>query len=174
MWKALVYGHGKRVEIYRTQSHVAKKKKQGDIQVIAAQLQQYDSQVRGALATLEAAKINVDAQVARNSSVSAVYRIDADVESTAVDADTRAFQAQTERENARLAVVMKDAELQLSQMIQRASLLLRAYESAGSASSQLAASAFSTMNFSAGVSSSVGKSDSCSTNFSFSGEIIDS
>lgn len=174
LYRGMISAYGERCNVWKTKGEVAIAQKQGDIQVIEAQLKQYDSQVRGVLAKLEAARISVDAQATRNTSLSDVYRTDASVEDTAVSADTRIFQAQTERERAKLDIIMKDAELQINQIIQRASLLLRAYETAGSASAQLAASSFSAVNFSAGISSSNGKSSNCSTSFSFSGEIIDS
>lgn len=174
LYGVMVDAYGKRVQVWQTQAGVKIQENQANLATIQARLQQYDAQVRGVLARLEAAKISIDAQSSRNSSLVQVYSTDATVESTAVDADTRVFQAQTERERAKLDMVMKDAELQITQIIQRATLLLRAYESAAQSSSQLAASAFSAMNFSAGLSSSQGKSESCSTSFNFSGEIIDS
>ena len=174
IYSTMVDAFGKRVQVWQTQAGVKIQENQADLQVVQARLQQFDAQVKGVLARLEAAKISVDAQSQRNNSLTQIYRTDADVESTAVDADTRIFQAQTERERAKLEMVMKDAEMQINQIVQRANLLLRAYESAAQSSSQLAASAFSALNFSAGLSSSQSKSKSCSTNFSFSGEIIDS
>ena len=174
LYGTMVDAFGKRVQVWQTESTVKIQENQANLQTIAAQLQQYDAQVRGVLARLEAAKISIDAQTARNNSLTQIYSTDASVESTAVDADTRVFQAQTERERAKLEMVMKDAELQINQIIQRATLLLRAYESAAQSSSQLAASAFSAMNFSAGLTSSQGKQQTCSTTFSFAGEISDS
>lgn len=177
--KGAIYGtmvdaYGKRIDVWRTKSQVAIEDQKGDLAVVEMQLKGYDSQTRVAIAKLEGARINVDAQIARNASLSEVYKTDSAVESTAVDADTRIFSAQTERERAKIELLLKDAEMQMTQLLQRSGLLLEAYKSAGASSSQLAASSFSAMNFSAGISSSSGKSESCSTNFSFSGEILES
>ena len=174
MYSTMVDAFGKRTEVWQTKAQVKIQENQSNLQTIAAQLQQFDAQVKGALAKLEAGKISVDAQVAVNNSLVAVYEVDSKVESTAVDADTRIFSAQTERENTRLQVLLKDAELQMTQMLQRTGLLLEAYKSAGQSSSQLAAAAFSAVNYSASISSGSSKSESCSTGFNFSGEIIES
>ena len=173
IYKTIASVYASRVGVWQTKGEAKIQENRAQLASIQAFMQQHEGQIRAVLARLEASKTNLQAQVAQQDAAVRVYQIDAGVESTAVDADTRVYQAQSDRENQRLQIRLKDAELQITQLNQRANLLLRAMESASNASSQLAASAMSAVNFSAGVSSSASRGESCSTAFSYSGEIAD-
>lgn len=173
IYQSLVEGYSARVNIWQTKGEGRIQEHRANLVSSQALLQQHEAQIRALLARLEASKANVQAQVAKQDATVRVYQIDAQVEDTAVNADTRAYQALADRENMRLQVLLKDAELQVQQLTQRANLLLRAMESSANASSQLAASALSAVNMSASVSSGSSRGESCSTAFSYSGEIAD-
>lgn len=173
IYQTLVEGYAAMVNVWRAKGEAKIEEHRANLVAVQSFLQQHDAQVRTVLAKLEAARANVQAQVATNESLVRMYQAEAGVESTAVDADTRAFNAMAERENMRLQVLLKDAELQIHQLTQRANLLLRAMESSATASAQLAASAMSAVNMSASVGSSVSRGENCSTAFTYSGEIAD-
>jgi len=173
LYSTMVNAYAARVNVWQTKGEARIQEHRANLASAQAQLQQHDAQVRAILGKLEAYKAVVQAQSVQSNALATMYQAEASVEGTAVDADSRAFNAMVGRENTRLTVLLKDAELQVSQYNQRASLLLRAMESAANASSQLAASSMSAVNFSAGISSSVNSSEACSTSFTYSGEIAD-
>ncbi|MDQ3273735.1 MAG: hypothetical protein M3Q39_01565 [Actinomycetota bacterium] len=173
LYNSMVNAYATRVNVWQTKGEARIQEHRANLANAQAQLQQHDAQVRGILGKLEAYKAMVQAQSAQSDSLARMYQAEAGVESTAVDADSRAFTAMVGRENTRLAILLKDAELQVSQFGNRSNLLLRAMESAANASSQLAASSMSAVNFSAGISSSVSRGEQCSTAFTYSGEIAD-
>lgn len=173
LYKTMVEAYATRVDVYKTQSDVNIAAHRENLVGAQMLMQQHEAQVKTVLGKLEAVRTLIQAQSAQSDSVARMYQADAALESTAVDADTRAFNAMVASEQTRVDLILKDAQLQISQLNQRASLLLRAAESSAAAASQLAASAMSAVNFSAGVSSGHSNSQSCSTSFSYSGEILD-
>lgn len=173
LFETMTRAYGTRVSAWQTKAQVRIEENRSNLLNTDALLRQHDSSVRVQLARLEALRSQLTAQTANIDAIARIYAADVQAESTAVDADNRSFAIETERERARVQLALEDAQIQIAQLNQRASLLLRAYESAGQGSSQLTASAFSAMNFSAGVSSNQGRNKSCSTSFNYSGEIAD-
>ena len=173
LYESLVNGYATRVQIWQTKGEARIQENRANLTNAQAFIQQHEAQVRTVLGRLEAVRTVVQAQSAQSDAIARMYQADASVESTAVDADTRAYQAITAREQARLEILLKDAALQIQQLQANASLLLRGLESSAQASSQLSASAFSAVNFSAGLSNNVSRSEACGTSFSYSGEISD-
>lgn len=165
--------YGTRVDVWRTKGQTAIAEQQANLASQEAYFRQHEGQVRALLARLQAAETLIRAQAAQADATARMYEADVRLEDTAVNADTRAFQATTERARARSDQANRDAELQIQQLIQASTLALRAMESAGQSSSQLAASSLSALNFSAGVSSSQSRQKNCSTSFNYSGEPAD-
>ena len=102
-----------------------------------------------------------------------MYQADAVVETAASAAVDRTFELGLRKEEARTNVALKQAEININQAIQLQSLLLRSKETRAQVLGQLSASTMSAINFSAGVSSSRSKGESCSTSVSWSGEAED-
>jgi len=173
LYNTVVEGYSGRVNVWAKKQDVRIETHKENLTNSDALLRQHDNQVKVLLARLEALKTYTTSQGLQSEQLSRIYEAAARVESSAVEADNRAFSAETERARARSEAANRDASLQITQTVQIAGLLERALESAAQASSQVAASSFSAVNFSAGVSSSQGRSKSCSTSFSYSGEIID-
>lgn len=173
LYNSLVNAYATRVDVWKTKGDVRIQEQRSGLLAAQAQLQRHDAQVRVVLGKLEAMRTVVQAQSAQSDAIARMYTADATVETAAVEADTRSFNAIVAKEQARVDLVLKDAQLQIAQLNNRSSLLLRALESAGQASSQLAASSMSAVNFSAGVSSGRSTSQGCNTSFSYSGEILD-
>jgi hypothetical protein len=167
VYESVVNAYGQRVQVWRTKSEVRIEEHRASLLSAQALLQRHDAQTRTLLAKLEAVNTYVRAQQAQGEQLARMYEGEARVEGAAVDADNRAFTAQTERERARIDVLLNDARLQIEQASSQRSLLLRAMETAAQAASQLAASAFSAVSFSAGVSSGHSRSEGCDTNFNY-------
>lgn len=173
LYGLMVGAYANRVEIWKTRQEARLQTHRTNLLNAQALLQQHEAQVRATLGRLQATETLIRAQTAQGDQLVRMYQADAGLESTAVDADTRVFNAQVAAENQRLEVLLKDAQLQITQINNQASLLLRAMETAAQVSSQLAASSMSAVNYSAGVSSGQSYGESCNTSFSYSGEIAD-
>ncbi len=102
-----------------------------------------------------------------------MYQADAAVETAASAATDRSFELGLRKEESRTNVALKQAEVKIQEALQLLNLLLRAKETQTQVIGQLSASAMSAVNFSAGLSSSQSKGQSCSTSVSWSGEVVD-
>lgn len=102
-----------------------------------------------------------------------MYQADAAVETAASAATDRSFELGLRKEEARTNVALKQAEVKIQEAIQLLQLLLRARETQAQVIGQLSSSAMSAVNFSAGLSSSRSKGESCSTSVSWNGEAAD-
>jgi hypothetical protein len=100
-----------------------------------------------------------------------LFRAEVGVETAAADANLRLLLAGLQREQDRVNVALKNAELSIQQMIENGKLLLSAQDGIARTSSQLAASSMSAVNFSAGLRSSLSQDYGCRTSFSYSGQI---
>jgi len=173
LYGTIVDGYSSRVNIWAKKQDVAIANTTANINNSEALLRRHDNQVKVLITRLQALETFNKAQSLQSEQEARMYEAEARVEGAAVDADTRIFNAETERARARSDAANRDAALQIQQVTTIAGLLLRSLESAAQATSQLAASSLSAVNFSAGVSSNQGRSKSCSTSFSYSGEIAD-
>ena len=173
LFETMTRAYGTRVSAWQTKAQVRIEENRSNLLNSDALLRQHDSSVKVQLARIEALRAQLQAQTANIDAIARIYASDVQAESTAVDADNRSYSAETERGRARVELALRDAQLQIEHLNQRAGLVLRAYESAGQGASQLSASAFSAMNFTASVTSGQTRSKSCDTNFNYSGEIKD-
>lgn len=173
LYETLARVYATRVGVWQTKGEAKFAEQRANLQVGQAALQQHEAQVRAVLAKLQAATALIGAQVSQNENVTRMYSAEAGVEATASDSNARAFQAQTERNRTQVELALRDASLQVEQLLGIKGLLLEALKTGASASSQLAASSLSALNVSAGVSSNQSRGQSCSTSFNYSGEIID-
>lgn len=135
--------------------------------------------------SLRAWRGNVDAMLAkytaerdRLASLTAIaqnavdlYRAEVGVETAASDANLRLLLAGLQREQDRVNVALKNAELAVNQLVENNKLRLAAQDGIARTSAQLAASSMSAVNFSAGIHSSLGQSFGCSTSYSYSGSV---
>ncbi len=173
MYDTLGKVYATRVGAWQTKGSLAIAQNDGYLKQADAFLRAHDSNVRGLLAKLEGSKTLIQSQVATNDAAARMYTAAATVEGAAVEADTRAFAALVERSRTRVEMALRDAGLQIEQSTKIAGLMLEAMKSGAQASSQLAASSFSAVNFGASVSSSHGYSKGCSQSVNYSGEIVD-
>lgn len=173
LYETLARVYGSRVDVWRTKGQAKFEEQKSHLAQAEAFLRQHDGKIRALLAQLEGSRTLISAQSAQNDAAARIYTAEAAVEQSVSDANARAFQAETERSRVRTELLLRDAEQQVQQLLGIKALLLEALKSSGQASSQLAASAFSALNFGASISSSQSRSKSCSTNFNYNGEPAD-
>lgn len=166
--------YGVRIDAWKTRGEVAIEEQRSNFLLAEARLKQFGAQTEVVRLQLDASRALMASEVAQNEASVRLYEGKARVESAAVDADSRAFAAETERSRVQVELALKDADLQIRQLVDLRNLLLRALETSAQTSSQLAASSLSALNFSSTVSSSLGRSRACNTSFSYSGDIADS
>ncbi len=102
-----------------------------------------------------------------------IYTAEADVEASVSAANDRSFQLGLERARAVVDTQLRTAETRIQQALAVLAQWVEIGKAKASVAAQLAASTMSAVNYGASVSSGRSKNNSCSTNFSFQGEIAD-
>lgn len=152
---------------------------QADVQFkrVDAELQKADGQIRAYTARLDGVRAALAAESERVKTLGISYQTKASVfESSAkvaqVESETRLRESQLAitRESTKAEIQLKNAELELNNLIQNANLTLEALRGIMQARVQMAASAMSGVNFGATYSGSLSDSFSKSINFSYSGD----
>jgi hypothetical protein len=141
-------------------------------------LGQRDLELRAWTADIERYRADVDAEQRRIASLVQVfgaqvdrYRTDGLIEQMASESNARQFQLLLERARAQVDSQLKAAEIAINQLVQLVAQQIEAQRGIAQTASQLAGSAMSAVNFSAGVSSARNQSQGCSVSTSYSGEI---
>ena len=99
------------------------------------------------------------------------YRADGAIESIVSEGRGRQFQLALQQETDRTQVELRNAELRITQAQQTGALMQRKLETISQVAAQLAAGLASAMSVHAGISSSLGQSSSCSTEYQFRGDL---
>jgi len=120
----------------------------------------------GTTPTLAAVSSLVEAQAR-------LYSASASVEQAASAASDHSFELGLSRSRAQMEAGSRNAELMLQQAKFLTDQLLSINDTKLKVGAQLTAASWSAVNYSAGVSDSVGQSTSCSQNFNFNGETSD-
>lgn len=172
--------HSNLVSAYATRVQATNNVNRGRIDGEQLRIQQHGQRLQTWNGLLDKLRADIQAESSRISSESQradalarIYTADAAVEASASASSDRVFQSAVERARAQADVSLENARIAVQQNQSITSLQLEALKTQSNVLSQLAASALSAMNFSASVSSSRGESRSCSTNFSWSGEVED-
>lgn len=186
-YTASVEGEGKRADLYRTLVDANAKRVDAwaasnnmqfeaerlrmaqhgvDLDVWCAGIMRWDATLSGERARLAAVGQAFDAKAR-------IYSADAGVEQTASAAADRSFELGLARERADVDVQLQQAQMRIQQMLGLLSQSAEIQRAKAQISSQLAASTMSAVNYGASVSSGRSKSNSCSQNYSFQGEIAD-
>ena len=173
VYETLARVYGTRVEAHRTRAGVQIAAQDANLKVVDAELRRHDNQLRALTAELDAARTLIAAQSAQNDANARIYTAEAAVEQVVSESNARAYQAQTDRSRVRSEVLIQNVRLEVEQLLGIKGLMLEAMKSGAQASSQLAASTVSALNFGASISSSQSRSRACSTSFSYNGEIAD-
>lgn len=164
------WGRGEEIKVAR---------RDADLRGETLRLDRYRAQVQGALGMLQAEDSRVRALVSQNQSIAAMYTATAQVEGVRNDSNTRAFEAATAYHTARTNAELQQAQIKIQDAARLLTAQVEAIRGAANAMAQLAASAMSAVNFSAGVSGSGSESQNFSLGFSkgvswnYSGEVPD-
>lgn len=186
-YSASVDGEGKRADLYRTmlQAYSAnvdvwQTKQNFKVELEKLRMGQNSQQLQAWQALLAKRASDLEAERARLASVSSLadsqarlYTAGASVEQSATAATDRSFELGLRKEQAKVEAQFENVRLMINQMQVFMQQLLSVADTKVKVGAQLTASSWSAVNYSAGVSASVGQSSSCSSNFNFQGEIID-
>lgn len=118
------------------------------------------SRVQEVLGRLQLEEGRVRALSVNSEAIARMYAAEAQVETARNDANTRAFEAATSYHSARVQAQVQEAQIKIQDASRVLSAQIEAMRGAAQALSQLAASAMSAVNFSAGVSGSGSESAS--------------
>jgi hypothetical protein len=127
-------------------------------------LEAYGKRVTQAQAQLQVELGRINALGTKTDALARMYSADAQIETARTDSNTRAFEANVAYQNNRTQVQLREAEIKIQDAQRVLAAQLEAIKGAAAALAQLAASAMSAVNFSAGVSGS----GSEGTSFSYS------
>lgn len=186
-YSASVEGESKRADLYRsmlqaysTDVDVWQTKQNFKVELERLRMNQHSQALQAWQGLLAKRASDLDAERARLQGASSLagaqaqlYTAGAQVESAASAATDRSFELGLSKERARVEAQFQNVQLMISQMQMIMQQLMAAADTKVKVGAQLAASSWSAVNYSAGVSASVGQSQSCSSNFNFQGEIID-
>ena len=186
-YTAGVEGEGKRADLYRTLVDAQSKRVDAwsttenlKIERERLRTQQFGQQLNAWQAMIAKRSSDLDAERARLAAVSSLvdaqarlYSASASVEQAASASSDRSFELGMARSRAQMEAGSKNAELMIQQAKFLTDQLLSINDTKLKIGAQLTAASWSAVNYSAGVSASVGQSSSCSQNYSFSGEISD-
>ena len=172
--------HRSLVEAYSTRVQAANNINRGRLDGEELRIRQHGQQLSvfqslleklRTLVTAEASRVQSEAQ--RAGALSQIYTAEAGVETAASAASDRSLQIGLERAKAESDTNLRAAEIAIQQNISLTQTSLEAIKTQATVLAQLAASAFSSMNFSASLSSSTSNGRSCSQSVSWTGEAPD-
>lgn len=168
-----VNAYAARVNAVNTANQVAIAESNARTQIELGKIEKFRAVVAAQAERVRAESAAVQANVAVGEANARMYAAQGEIARAASEAGARMYAAAAEAARAEAEVNIKNAELNITSVNQTAALYLEAKKGAAQASTQLAASSMSAVNFSAGVSSSQNDSNSssCSTSYNYSGEI---
>ena len=173
IYRAMVDANAKRVDAWATSNNLKMEGERLRIQQHTVDVSAWQTKIERLRAMLQAEQARLAAVATSTDAQARLYTADASVESSAsADAD-RSFELGLSAENARVNTQLKVAEAKISQLQFLTTQMAEIKKAVAQVSAQLAASTMSAVNYGASVSSSRSKTSSCSSSFSFQGEIGD-
>lgn len=177
----------KQVDIYRAMVDAAAKRVDAwasrnsfDLDAERLRMQQHTVQTDVWRSQIDRLRAMLDGERARLAAVSTsfdararLYQADGAVEATASAAADRSFELGLARERAEVDTQLKNAEMHIGQLEFLLSQAVEIQKAKAQVASQLAASTMAAVNYGATTSTGNTRSNSCSTNFTFAGEIAD-
>jgi competence protein ComGC len=167
VYATAVTAFGQRVQAYSAKTAAQIDQRKLTIQSRELALDAWKAQLTAQTASIDSEVKRIDSVVRVFEGQVELYKANASVEESASAAHDRLSTHQIEAENQRTQVALKNAELAINQLVQTANLLVEAKRSAATVLQQLAGSALSTVNFHAGVQSSVSQAQSCGVETSY-------
>lgn len=172
-YNTAVSAFASRVQVWDRQQNAKFERERLRLQQSDQKLRVWDGDLRKFLALVQAESSRIGAVAQGNNALATMYQADASVAQAESAATDRSFELGLRKEQAEVDVELRKGEMRIQENIQLLTLLARVREQLAQVTSQLAASTMSAVNYSASVGSSTSQGTSCSTNFSFSGEIGD-
>ena len=170
IYTAQVDAYGKRIEAYKTEVGAEAAKVEARTAIAESDTRIYAEQVGAWNAGIQADTANLEAFVEVYKANLTKYNALLGSEQYRIQGEARNFELEIEKEKARVASILKQADQSIEQMKHISQMGLSATEIAAKVNSQLAASAMSAISVSAAMSSgnTVSASDtrSCSTTYS--------
>lgn len=173
VFKSLVEANGQRVSAWSTSQNTK-------MDVEKLRMAQYGVDLDAWKAGLALTATNIDAERARLSAATSlaeaetrIYAADAEVERTLTESLSQAVRIGLEMAKTKVDTNMAVANAKVSQATNLVNQQISIRDSIAKIAAQLSAATMSAMSYSAGVSSGRSRSNSCSTNYSFNGEIAD-
>lgn len=173
VYGSLVQAYGTRVQAWDREQNARFDRERLRIAQHDQRLRVWDTELRRVLAVIQGEQARVGAESQRANAVAQLYAADGSIAQAESAAHDRTFELGLRREEAEVNTQLRAAEVRIQEAIQLLTLLQRTRETEATVLSQISASVMSAVNFSASVGSSRGQSNSCSTNYSFNGEIAD-
>lgn len=173
IYKAMVDANAKRVDAWATSSNIQVEMERLNQQTFATRTSAWQSKIERLRTALQSEQARLSAVATSVRAQTDMFQSEAQVESAASAAADRTFELGLRREQASVDAQLKHADQMIAQLQFLLSQMVEIQRAKAQISSQLAASTMSAVNYGASVSSSMGNSRSCSTNFSFAGEIMD-
>lgn len=174
IYAAQVDGYARRIDAYRAEIGAEVSKIEANTSVATARSNIYSNDVEAWASGVAADTANLQAFVEVYRANLSKYTSLLSAEQYRVEGESRNTQLEIESERSRVNAILKQADQAIEQLKHVTALGLSATETAAKVNSQLAASAMSAINVSAGVSSSnsVNASDSRSCNVNYSGAAV--
>lgn len=173
IYKAMVDANAKRVDAWATSGNLQVEMERMGQQAFATRTAAWSAKLEQLRAALQAEQARLEAVATSVRANVDLYQAQSQVEVAASAAADRTFELGLRRAQADVDTQLKQADQAITQAQFLLSQSVEIQKAKAQISSQLAASTMSAVNYGATVSSSMGNSRSCSTNFSFNGEIMD-
>lgn len=173
IYKAMVDANAKRVDAWATSGNFQIEMERMGQQTFATKTAAWSAKLEQLRAALQAEQARLEAVATSVRANVDLYQAQSQVEVAASAAADRTFELGLRRAQADVDTQLKQADQAITQAQFLLSQSVEIQKAKAQISSQLAASTMSAVNYGASVSSSMGNSRSCSTNFSFNGEIMD-
>lgn len=172
-YSAVVNGFASQVRAIAEQNNNQVSLAQVRAQLASLNLDGWKGKLSLALGKLEGEKTRIGALGTVFDAEAKILAAQASIESAAAEVDTRQFLALVENQKAEVDTYLKGTELNINQLLQISSQLIETRKAIAQVSSQLAASSFSAVHFSAGASSSDSRQmgSDCSTQYNYSGSL---
>lgn len=173
VYKTFVEANAKRVDAWQAQGNFNIEAERLRINQHGQQLAAWEGGIRRFGSIIDGERARLSAVGQKADALARMYTADAAVEQAASAASDRSFELGLQKARAEVDTQLNVATTALQQLLKMRDQIIAITEAKARVGTQLAASTMSAVNYSAGVSSSRGKSSSCSTNFSFVGEPAD-
>lgn len=173
VFRTLVDAQAKRVDAWKTGEEMRVDRERLRIQQYGQQLDGWRALLSKREADLATERARLGAVASRSDAEARMYTAEASVEQAASAANDRSFELGLARSRSVMEAGLKNVELKTQQAQWITAQAMSINDTKLKIGAQLAASSWSAVNYSAGVSASVSQSSGCSTNFSFNGEISD-